>query len=382
MSPQWRHIFWLAGEYSADLHAGLVMRGLNAALPGLRHSGIGGARMQAEGLEPLYPFSRFNVMGFAEVLGHLNFFRQVETGIRSFFRDDPPDLAILVDHPGLNLRIARLASAFGIPVLYFICPQFWAWHPGRVNQLRGRVRHVACILPFEQKLLAAHNVPATYVGHPIAEEIDLQLDRAGFASLCGLDPAKRWIGFLPGSRDAVIRGMLPVYLEAARELSRQGFELLVSQANTVSPPLFRQLCHAAPVPGLKVVTTHRHELMRHCELLVSTSGTATLEAAYIGTPQLICYKTSPLSFAIGRRLVRIKRIGLPNLVLERDLLPELIQNACQPHSIVKVALGLLNDPARLQAMRKELARLRGMLSEPRASVEMTRLVKVLLHDHE
>ncbi len=382
MPPQARHIFWLAGEYSADLHAGLVMRALNSALPGLRHSGIGGARMQAEGLQPLYPFARFNVMGFAEVLGHLAFFRQVETGIRSFFREDPPDLAILVDHPGLNLRIARLASYLGIPVLYFICPQFWAWRPGRVNQLRDRVRHVACILPFEQRLLEAHNVPATYVGHPIAEEIDPKLDRAGFASLYGLDPAKRWIGFLPGSRDSVIRAMLPVYLEAVRELASQGFELLVSQARTVSPTLFRQLCGAAPVPGLKVIATHRHELMRHCDLLVSTSGTATLEAAYIGTPQLICYKTSPLSFAIGRRLVRINRVGLPNLVLERDLLPELIQTACQPHSIVKVALGLLNDPDRLQTMRKELAPLRKMLSEPRASLEMTRLVKVLLDERE
>lgn len=381
MSEKARHIFWLAGENSADLHTGMVMRSLNEALPGLRHSGIGGPRMQNEGLISLYPFSRFNVMGFTEVLGHLNFFREVESGIKVFLQKDPPDLAILVDYPGLNLRIARLARKQGIPVLYFICPQFWAWRPGRINQLRDRVSHVACILPFEQRLLAAHNVPATYVGHPIGEEIAFGLDRPTFASICELDPAKPWIGFLPGSRDSVVRRMLPVYLEAARALARKGFEVLVSQAGTVSPQLIHRFCDTARIPGLKVIEAHRYELMCHSKLLVCTSGTATLEAAWLGTPQIICYKSSPISFAIGRRLVRIKRIGLPNIVLEQDLLPELIQNDCQPRSIVKVALSLLSDPSRLEAIKTELARLRGMLSEPRTSVEMTHLVQQLLSDH-
>ena len=375
------HLFWLAGENSGDLHASLVMKSLNAALPGLRHSGIGGPRMRAEGLEPLFPFARFNLMGFSEVLSQLPFFWRVERGLKAFFRKDPPDLAILVDYPGFNLRVARLADDLRVPVLYFICPQFWAWKHGRVFKLRENVRHVACILPFEPEMLEMHSVTATYVGHPIAEEIGFELDRAGFARFYGLDPAQRWIGFLPGSRDSVVRRMLPVYLEAARTLAAQGYQILVSQALTVSRGLFAELCERARVPGLKVIDGYRYELMRFSEILISTSGTSTLEAAWIGTPQLICYKASPLSYAIGRRLVRVKRVGLPNIVLDQDLLPELIQSECRPDTIVRAALELLNDPARRRAVAAELTRLRGILAEPRTSVEMLRLVKQLLADH-
>ncbi len=375
------HIFWLAGENSGDLHASLVMKSLNAALPGLRHSGIGGPRMQREGLKPLFPFARFNVMGFTEVLGHLGFFWKVERSLRTFFETAPPDLAILVDYPGFNLRIARLADSLRVPVLYFICPQFWAWKHSRVFQLRDSVRHVACILPFEQELLDIHNVSASYVGHPIAEEVSFELDRAGFARFNGLDPAKRWIGFLPGSRDSEVKRLLPVYLKAARELAGQGFELLVSKALSVSHGPFMAQLDAARIHELKMIDGYRYDLMRHAELLISTSGTATLEAAYIGTPQLICYKTSTLTYAIGRRLVRVKRVGLPNILLDRDLLPELIQSACTPLNIVRTALGLLNDPSRLERMRSELARLRNIMAEPVTSVEMPRLVRKILDAH-
>lgn len=375
------HIFWLAGENSGDLHASLVMKALNAALPELRHSGIGGSRMQAEGLKPLFAFARFNVMGFTEVLGHLGFFWKVESTLKSFFKKDPPDLAILVDYPGFNLRVARLADNLRIPVLYFICPQFWAWKHGRVFQLRANVRHVACILPFEPELLEIHNVAATYVGHPIAKEVSFELDRAGFARFYGLDPAKPWLGFMPGSRDNEIKRMLPVYLEAARELSSQGFELLVSKALTVSHPLFMDICASAGIPNLKVIDGYRYEMMKYSELLICTSGTATLEAAYIGTPQIICYKSSPLSYRIGRYLVRLKHVGLPNIVLDRDLLPELIQSECQPREIVRVARDLLNDPTKLDTMKTGLLGLREILAEQKTSVEMLQLIKQLLADY-
>ncbi len=375
------HIFWLAGENSGDLHASLVMKSLNAAIPSLHHSGIGGPRMQREGLKPLFPFSKFNVMGFAEVLGRLGFFWKVERFLDTFFRDDRPDLAILVDYPGFNLRIARLADSHRVPVLYYICPQFWAWKHNRVFQLRDHVRHVACILPFEPELLARHNVAATYVGHPIAEEISFELDRDSFASLYGLDPAKRWIGFLPGSRDNEISRMLPVYLKAARKLASQGFEILVSKALTVSRSLFTSLLENTRTAGLKVIDGYRYDLMRHSDLLVCTSGTATLDAAFIGTPMLICYKTSAFSYAIGRRLVQIKRVGLPNILLDQNLLPELIQSACTPENIVRTALSLLSDQDRLQEIKLELLKIQASLSEPYPSLEMPRLVKDLLDVH-
>jgi lipid-A-disaccharide synthase len=174
------------------------MNHLNKEIPYIRHTGIGGSRMKAEGLKQLFPFERFAVMGFIEVLKHLRFFLQVEKAIKKQFRNEKPDLVILVDYPGLNLRIAKLACDFAIPVLYFIVPQFWAWKHNRVYQLKDYTRQIACILPFEEELLRIHNINATYVGHPIAEEINFELDRDGFARFYGLDPKKSWIGFDPG----------------------------------------------------------------------------------------------------------------------------------------------------------------------------------------
>ncbi len=372
------HIFWLAGENSGDLHASLVMEILNKDMPNLRHSGIGGGRMQAQGLKPLYPFARFSVMGFLEVVEHLGFFIKAQGKIKAFLRKEKPDLAILVDYPGFNLRIAKIADELRIPVLYFICPQFWAWKHGRVRKLRESVRHVACILPFEKELLDIHNVTSNYVGHPIAEEISFELDREGFARFFALEPESRWLGFFPGSRDDEVQKMLPIYLDAARELASQGFQILISKANSVSHQLFMELMKKHGFEGLAIIDGYRHEMMRYCELLVCTSGTATLEAGFIGTPHLICYKTSKISYWIGRRLVRIKRIGLPNIILEQDLLPELVQNDCEAQNITREALALLDDPERMKMIRENLLTLRESLSEPKTSQEMLHLVKQLL----
>lgn len=378
MARQEWTIFWLVGENSGDLHASLVMRCLNTALPGLRHVGIGGSRMQAEGLQTLFPFARFNVMGFSDVLKDALFFLKVERQLKKFFAQEQPDLAILVDYPGLNLRVANIADNQRIPVLYYICPQFWAWKHNRVFKLRASVRQVACILPFEQEMLDIHNVSATYVGHPIAEEVSFELDRGQFAAFYGLDPAKQWLGFLPGSRNGEIRRMLPVMLEAASGFDPGKYELLFSKALTISHPLFMEILAAAGLPHARIIDGYRYEMMKYCEFLISTSGTATLEAAYIGTPLLIGYKTSPLSYLIGRRLVRIQRIGLPNIVLDQDLLPELIQDEFNAANIQRRAQSILADPARMNSIRQELRKLRSILGGKQTSLEMLKLVRGLL----
>ncbi len=378
MSKSSRTFFWLVGENSGDLHASLVMEKLNIAYPGIRHIGIGGSRMQAEGLIPLFPFAKFNVMGFTEVIRHLGFFAKVEKRIKELFRKERPDLAILVDYPGMNLRIANLADNHRIPVLYYICPQFWAWHHERVHKLRSSVRHVACILPFEQELLEIHNIRSSYVGHPIAEEISFELDKSEFAKFYGLDSAKQWIGFIPGSRDSEIRRMLPVFLETARRFDQDCYEILISKALTVSHALFMDLIDSAGLENLRIIDGYRYEMMKYSSILISTSGTATLEAAYIGTPTLITYKTSPLSYAIGKRLVRIKRIGLPNIVLDKDLLPEFIQNDATPDNLYNKTMELLTEPVRLSGIRDELHSLKQVLGHKKTSDEMLKVVGEML----
>ncbi|MCB5229897.1 MAG: lipid-A-disaccharide synthase [Candidatus Cloacimonetes bacterium] len=376
------HIFWLVGENSGDLHASLVMKSLNAQIPDIRHTGIGGPRMQALGLKPLYPFHRFAVMGFVEVLRHLFFFWKVEAGIKRHLKREKPDLVILVDYPGLNLRIANITEHQRLPVLYFICPQFWAWKHERVFKLKQRTNHVACILPFEKEMLDIHNINSSYVGHPISEEIQIELDREAFARFYKLDPAKQWLGFMPGSRNSEIQRMLPTFLEAAAKFDPQRYEFLFSKARSVDHQLYMDIISSHKDVRTHIVDGYTYEMMKYSSFMISTSGTATLECAYLETPVLIGYKANPISYLIGRRLVRVKRIGLPNIVLDKDVLPELVQNDLTPQSIFDTVTTILNDPQRLADIRKELSLLRGMLSTPRPSEEMPRLISKMLNIDE
>lgn len=345
---------------------------------GLDHIGIGGSRMQREGLKPLYQFDRFAVMGFVEVLRHLFFFLQVERTVKQTFATEKPDLVILVDYPGLNLRIARMADDAKIPVLYFICPQFWAWKHGRVYDLKATVRHVACILPFEKELLDIHNVPCSYVGHPIAEEVHFQLERNEFARFYGLNPDKKWIGFFPGSRNSELARMLPVFLETIQSWDSSEYEFLFSKAKSVSHQSYLDMLEKSNDKKATIIDGYTYEMMKYCDFLIVTSGTATLEAAYIGTPLLIVYKTSSISYQIGKHLVRIKRIGLPNIVLDEDVLPELVQGDVRPDNIFKTANAIMNDTERYTGIKEKLNSIKTLLGEKKASSQMSLIIQDLL----
>ena len=202
-------IFWIAGENSGDLHASYVMKELQDY--GFNHVGIGGYQMQKRGLQVLFPFNRFNVMGFWEVLKHLRFFAKVEKFIKEYLKKNKPELVILVDYPGMNLRIAKIASELNIPVFYYICPQFWAWKHHRVKQLADYTNQVACILPFEPDLLYIHQVNSEYVGSPIVEEINIKMSKEEFGKATRLDSNKKWLSFFPGSRIDEVNKLLPIF---------------------------------------------------------------------------------------------------------------------------------------------------------------------------
>ena len=375
-------IFWLVGENSGDLHASLVMNRLNQDFTNLYHYGVGGYRMQKEGLHPIFPFDRFAVMGFVEVIKHIAFFFKVEKAIERLFKKNKPDLAILVDYPGLNLRIANIADDAKIPILYFICPQFWAWKHKRVFQLKERVRHVACILPFEKELLDIHNVTSTYVGHPIAEEIEYQLDRLSFARFFGLDPNKKWIGFFPGSRNGELERMLPIYLQSTKELTNNDYQFLFSKARSVSHQLFLRTIETNEASNINVIDGYNYEMMKYCDFLVLTSGTVTLEAAFIGTPMVIAYKSSFLSYQIGKRLVRVDHIGLPNIILRQTVVPELIQNEVTPSRIASTVNSYMNNPERYRKVQEELLMIKALLGEKKASIQMVKIIKEMLKIYE
>jgi len=377
MNPT-KKIFWLAGENSGDLHASLVMHKLNEEIPFIRHFGIGGNRMKAEGLQQILPFERFAVMGFVEVIKHLAFFIKVEKTVRQLLKKEKPDLVILVDYPGLNLRIAKIADDEKIDVLYFIAPQFWAWKHKRVFKLRDNTRYVACILPFEEELLAIHNIKSSYVGHPIAEEIAFELDRKAFARFYGLNPDKKWLGFFPGSRNNEVRKLLPIYLKTLERFDSNQYEFLFSKSRSVSHQLYTELIEQNALTRPFIIDGYNYEMMKYCDFLTVKSGTTTLEAAYIGTPLVIVYVANRLSYEIGKRFVKLDKIGLPNIILEKKVVPELIQDEVTPQKISEQIKLHLADQNLYDSIRAELRKIHDLLGEKIASKETVKIIREML----
>ena len=367
-----KRIFWIAGEHSADLHSSLIIRQLNAENASISHYGIGGNHMQQEGFKSIFPFNRFCIMGFWEVFKHITFFMKVEAKIGDIFANEPPDLVILVDYPGLNMRVAEKASRLGIRVIYFISPQFWAWKFRRIEKMKKFVHHLCYILPFEKKYFDDYQIPSTYVGHPIAEEIDYKLSKNDFSQKFQLDTQKKWIGFFPGSRENEIKKLLPIYLQTIHKMDQDKYEFLISKAVLVNEQLFST--HSLP-KNVKLIPENNYEMMKYCDFLVVKSGTTTLEAGYIGTPFIIVYISSRLSYEIGKRLVKIKRIGLVNIVLEEDLIPELVQQDVTSENIKKEILFYLSNPLEYNKIQERLEYLHQILGTKKASVEMAKIVR-------
>ncbi len=375
-----KKIFWIAGERSGDLHASNVMKAMKESLYEYYHVGIGGPLMQKQGLKTLFPFNRFAVMGFVEVVKHLKFFMKVEKRIKQEFEKSAPDLVVLVDYPGFNMRIAKMADNLGIPVLYYISPQFWAWKHKRVHQLKDYTRHVAVILPFEKELLDIHRVNCTYVGHPIAEEISIDNTREQFARAHNLDLNKKWLGFFPGSREIEVNKMLPPFLQAIKRLDPNEYEFLVSTTSNIPTETYMHMAKQSSLRNFRLIEKGNYSLMAHCDFLVVTSGTATIETAFIGTPFIIVYKTSWLSYELGKRLVKIKRIGLPNIILEDDVVPELLQKDVNGKTISETIKRYMTDESLYNEMRGRLREIHKLLGEKEASVETAHIALKLLQD--
>jgi len=374
----------VAGEASGDAHAAAMIRELGRRAPALHTVGVGGDLMEAAGAELLYHYRGLAVVGVTEVLAHLGDIRRAMNGLLEAVAARPIAGVVLVDYPDFNMTLARRLRRRHpeMPIVYYISPQVWAWRPGRVHRLARLVDRMLVILPFEEKLYADAGVAVDFVGHPLLDARPNDESREEFASRLGLDATLPWLGMLPGSRPREVERLLGPMLGAAqRFLARKPYEAVIPRGRGVDMELFASAL-ARLDPSLRervhVVDDDYHGLLPHLHVAVVCSGTATLETALAETPEVVVYKTSWLTYNLGKLLVRISDIALVNVVGERRGVPELLQGDVTPANIVRHLEPLAEDGVARAECLQFLREVRAQLGDPGASARAAAAVLEVL----
>jgi lipid-A-disaccharide synthase len=367
-------ILLVTGEASGDLHGAHLAAAIVAQDPTVEVVGIGGAAMRAAGVTLIPDVPQLDVMGLIGLSAVRTWIGRLRA-VRRILRSEPWDLVVFIDNPGLNLHFARVAKAAGRRVLYYIAPQVWAWRPGRMKWIRRRVDHVVVILPFEARLYERAGVRCTFVGHPLLDSVAPHYDKTALRRRYQLRESAPVVGLLPGSRAAEVTMLLPLLLETAAQTAARepATQFLVAQAASIDDHLLNRLLEDSPV-RVQIVKDQASEVMAASDLLVVASGTATLQAAVIGTPMILVYKTTLPTYWVARLLIRVKWIGLVNLVAARTIVPELIQDEANAERLIGEVRALLNDREAYNRMKDRLREVRHALGEPGASRRAARVV--------
>lgn len=364
----------MAGEASGDLHGALLVRELQKRRPDFFFFGLGGDQMHEQGVRLAYHVRALSVMGFFEVVRRIGFFRKVFREVLRAVEQQKPTAAVLIDYPGFNLRLAKALKARGIPVIYYIAPQIWAWRPQRIKQIKRFVDLMLVILPFEEELYRTNGVSVRFVGHPLVDQVRPSGTREGFRQKWNLAPDRPLLGLLPGSRPQEVAHHLPVMLKAAALLARQGVtcQPVIGLAPTINRLMVDEILRSAgrdPKSNstYRVVEQATYDLMCYAKLLVVSSGTATVEAALAGTPMVVLYKTSPFTYLLARRMVRIPRIAMVNVLAREELVPEFIQKQATPEAVGQAMVQLWQDEVRYRRIQERLAEVKASLGNPGAA---------------
>jgi lipid-A-disaccharide synthase len=369
----------VAGEASGDLHGAGLVEALRRHAPQLAFSGMGGARMRAAGVRLLADAGETAVVGVSELWEKRRALQTALRALRAHLTEARPALLICIDFPDFNLLLARTARRLGIPVCYFISPQVWAWRRGRVRTIRRLVRKMLVLFPFEEPLYRAAGVDVAFVGHPLLDVLASVPPRERCREQLGVAEGVKVLGLLPGSRAAELRRHLPLLLDAAGKVcaAEPGVAVLMGLSETAERAAVEAAVARAGVPA-QVIQGRTHEVIRAADFLLAVSGTVTLEAAVLETPMLITYRVGSLSYWLGRCLIRVAFVGLPNLVANAAIVPELLQHDATPETLSATALDVLRSPARQAGMRSALADVRARLGQPGALDRAAREVLTLL----
>ncbi|MGZ0078889.1 lipid-A-disaccharide synthase [Methylomonas sp. YC3] len=372
-------VLFSAGESSGDQHAANMFLELKQRCPAVRGIGMGGSKMRQAGIDVRYDSAGIGVIGLVEILKHYGEIRRALNLLKQIIRDEKPDLLVCVDYKEFNLKLARFAKSQGVKVLFYVSPQVWAWRPGRVVTYGKAIDMMAVIFPFETQYYEAENVPVRYVGHPSVDKVHPQRSRSEDFELFGLDPHRPVVGILPGSRGNEIKRILPVMLAAAASLAAQRPELqfVLPQADSISDAALAAHFGNTSL-AVKVIKQQPYDVIQCCDAVMTTSGTASLEIALLGVPMVIVYRLAAFSYWLGKRLVKIPFIGLPNIIAGKAIVKELIQEQLTAENLAAEILQLLGDGDYRQRCLSELQAVKQQLGDGGGSKNMAELALEML----
>ncbi len=381
-----KRILIIAGEASGDIYGSDLSRHLLKTVPGLEISGIGGKRMRDAGVHILCDISDISVVGFSEIVPKLRFIKKAFKSVSNIIKSRNADLVILIDYPGFNMRLAAVAKKAGVPAVYYISPQVWAWRRGRIRLLADRIKKMIVILPFEEDIYRKEGVSCTFLGHPLVDEIVSTRAVSDSMRIYGLNSSRPVLGILPGSRTGEVRILLPLFLDAAQIINDGNPEIQAIMAVADSLDFHEvegivnkwKASYSGRPLDIRLIRGEANDVINVSNVIIAASGTITLQAALLGKPMVIVYKVSLLTYAIARLLVRVKHIGLANIMAGRRIIPELIQYDATPEKIAVEAGRFFQDADYYERTVKELNIVRQMLGPPGASERVAREVAGML----
>ena len=365
-------ILIIAGELSGDVQGGKLVAAIKKMSPDVSITGIGGDNMKDAGMELLRHIREMSFLGFSEVIKHLPLIRQIMNELTEWIETNRPETVVLIDYPGFNLRLAKKAKKLGCRVVYYISPQIWAWGAGRIKKISRLVDHMIVVFPFEEKIYRSAGIKVDFVGHPILEGLKSELSRDEFFEKHGLKSDKSLVGLLPGSRIQEVEKLYLPMIEAAELMKK---ELPALQTVTGVSPTLNEKMYSIIETGKDLEHSKAvYDVMQHSDLLFVASGTATLESACLGTPMIIVYKVSPVSWFLGKMLVKLKNIGLVNIVAGELIVPEILQSEVTATRLASEGLSLLGDKTLMEDTRKRLVMVKESLGKTGASQRAAELI--------
>ena len=377
---QSHNLMIIAGEISGDLIGASLIKELKKLDPKIETYGIGGNKMQIEGMNILYHINQMAFLGFSEIVRHLPFIKKVQSELLTIVKKKKINNVVLIDYPGFNLNIAKKIKKRGIKIIYYVSPQLWAWGSGRIKKIKNRIDKMLVVFPFEQKLYNENNINVELVGHPLVERINNYkfLNRKELFQKLQLDESKDILLLMPGSRRQEVEKIYPQIVNAARKLGEE-FNLQIVTAGSVNIDieLFNRLSGTSDI---KVVTGYTYDLIKHAKFGIIKSGTSTLEAAYFALPMIIVYKTSMLTYLIGKQLIKVNKIGMPNILLDDDVVPELIQSDVSEEKIYKAGRQILSDQNRYSLIKLKLSEVKNKLGNADASARAAKHIYELMNE--